>query len=82
MGSEVFVHFAVAAPAVRGEDVRAAVGDEAIEATAEHARTEGSLFVARVDRASPAREGDRMELAVDTRRLHLFDIETGLAIAA
>jgi multiple sugar transport system ATP-binding protein len=81
MGAEVFVHFAVAAPAVRGEDVRAAVGDEAIEATAQHARTEGSLFVARVDRASSAREGDRLDLAVDTRRLHLFDIETGLAIA-
>jgi multiple sugar transport system ATP-binding protein len=82
MGAEVFVHFAVAAPAVRGADVRAAVGDEAIEATAQHARTEGSLFVARVDRASPAREGDRLDLAVDTRRLHLFDVETGLAIAA
>jgi multiple sugar transport system ATP-binding protein len=82
MGAEVFVHFAVAAPAVRGADVRAAVGDEAIEATAQHARTEGSLFVARVDRASSAREGDRLDLAVDTRRLHLFDVETGLAIAA
>jgi multiple sugar transport system ATP-binding protein len=80
MGSEIYVHFAVAAPPVRGGDVRAAVGDEAIEATAEHART-GSLFIARVDRTSPAREGDRVELAVDTSRLQFFDTETGLAIA-
>jgi multiple sugar transport system ATP-binding protein len=80
MGAEVFVHFGVAAPAVRGEDIRAAVGEEAIEATADVARRAGSLFVARVDRASPAHEGDRLELAVDTRRLHFFEISTGLAI--
>jgi multiple sugar transport system ATP-binding protein len=80
MGAEVFVHFGVAAPPVRGEDIRAAVGDEAIEATEEHTRREGTLFVARVDRASPAREGDRVELAVDTRWLHFFDIDSGEAI--
>jgi multiple sugar transport system ATP-binding protein len=80
MGAEVFVHFGVAAPPVRGEDIRAAVGEEAIEATEEVARQAGSLFVARVDRASPVREGGRLELAVDTRRLHFFDIATGLAI--
>ena len=81
MGSEIFVHFAVAAPPVRGLDVRAAVGEDTIEMTAEHAREEGSLFVARVDRTSPAREGDRLELAVDTARLHFFETATGLAIA-
>jgi multiple sugar transport system ATP-binding protein len=80
MGSEVFVHIAVAAPPVRGEDVRAAVGEEAIEATAEHARKGSSLFVARVDRESAAREGDRMQLVVSTSRLHFFDIATGDAI--
>ena len=80
MGAEVLLHFGVAAPFVRGEDVRAAVGEEAIEATAEHARTEGSLFVARVDRESRVREGERVELAVDTRRLHFFEPDSGLAI--
>jgi multiple sugar transport system ATP-binding protein len=81
MGSEIFVHFGVAAPPVRGSDVRAAVGEEALAITAEHVREEGSLFIARVDRTSPAREGDRIELAVDTARLHFFETETGLAIA-
>jgi multiple sugar transport system ATP-binding protein len=79
MGSEVFVHFGVAGPPVRGEDVRAAVGDDAIEVQDESRRGE-SLFVARVDRESRAYEGDRVELAVTTRRLHFFDIPTGHAI--
>jgi multiple sugar transport system ATP-binding protein len=80
MGSEVYVHFNVAAPPVRGEDVKAAVGEEAIEATEEHARRHGTPFVARVDRESPAREGDRMELVVSTQLLHFFDLERGQEI--
>jgi multiple sugar transport system ATP-binding protein len=79
MGSEVLVHFGVEAPPVRGEDVRAAVGAEAIEATAEQARRR-SLFVARLAPDTRTREGERAELVVDTRRLHFFDPETGLGI--
>ena len=79
MGSEVFVHFRVDAPPLRGEDVRAAVGDEALAAIAESTRT-GTLFVARVDRESRAREGDAMRLSVDARRLHFFDIASGEAL--
>ena len=80
MGSEVFVHFAVDAPPVRGEDVKAAVGEEAIEATEAQTRRQGTLFVARLDRETRAREDDRVELVVDTRRLHFFDTETGSGI--
>jgi multiple sugar transport system ATP-binding protein len=80
MGSEVFVHFGVHAPPVRGEDVAAAVGEEAIEATEEQARQKGSLFVARIDRATRVHEGDPIELLVTTKRLHFFAIETGEAI--
>jgi multiple sugar transport system ATP-binding protein len=77
MGSEVYVHFGVGARAVRGEDVRAAVGEDAIEARQVASETEGSLFVARVDRATRSIEGQRIELAVDTDRLHFFDPATG-----
>jgi hypothetical protein len=41
---------------------------------------QGSVFVARVDRESRARERDRIELAITPSRLHFFDTETGLAI--
>jgi multiple sugar transport system ATP-binding protein len=76
MGSEVYVHFGVGARAVHGEDVRAAVGEDAIEARQVASET-GSLFVARVDRATRSVEGQRIELAVDTDRLHFFDPATG-----
>jgi multiple sugar transport system ATP-binding protein len=80
MGSEVFVHFGVGGPAVRGEDVAAAMGQEALEATMAQAKKKGSLWVGRLDRESRAREGDRVELAVSTARLHFFDPETGRGI--
>jgi multiple sugar transport system ATP-binding protein len=80
MGSEVFVHFGSGGRPVRGEDVAAAIGEEAIEAT--QARGKGSLFVARLDRQTRAREGEEIELAVDTDRLHFFDPETGNGIYA
>jgi multiple sugar transport system ATP-binding protein len=82
MGSEVYVHFGVGAPPVRGKDVEAAVGHEAIEATAEQARQRGSLFIARVTRGTRVREGDRIELLAATDRLHFFDPETGRGIYA
>jgi multiple sugar transport system ATP-binding protein len=80
MGSEVFVHFGVGGKAVRGEDVAAAVGEEALEATMEQVRKKGSLWVGRLDRESRAREGDPVELVVATKRLHFFDPDTGQGI--
>jgi multiple sugar transport system ATP-binding protein len=82
MGSEVFVHFGVGAPPVRGKDVQAAIGAEAVEATAEQAKRQGSLFVARLGRGLHAREGDRVDLVVTPDRLHFFDPETGRGIYA
>ena len=76
MGSEVYIHFGVAGKAVRGEDVRAAVGEEA----AEVAQVKGNVWVARVDRDTSAQEEGKVELVVDTTRLHFFDPETGGAI--
>jgi multiple sugar transport system ATP-binding protein len=78
MGSEVFVHFAAGGPPVRGEDVQAAVGAEAVEI--EQLQSGTSLFVGRLDRTTSAREGEPIDLVVDTRRLHFFDPESGAAI--
>ena len=82
MGSEILVHLGARGPPVRGADVTAAVGEEAMAATAEHAKEKGSLFVARLDRATGAREGEQIDLLVRTDRLHFFDPETGLGIYA
>jgi multiple sugar transport system ATP-binding protein len=80
MGSEVFVHFGAGGRPVRGEDVAAAIGEEAIEATEQQTKGKGSLFVARVGRHSTAREGEPVELLVTTEHLHFFDPETGRGI--
>jgi multiple sugar transport system ATP-binding protein len=76
MGSEVFVHFDVGGRAVRGEDVKAAVGEEA----AEVADVKGNVWVARLDRDTKANEQEQVELLVDTSRMHFFDPATGDAI--
>jgi multiple sugar transport system ATP-binding protein len=80
MGSEVFGHFPVAAPPPIVEAVAEALGREAVAAEAEAARRGRRRFVARLDRSTRVREGERVELAVDTRRLHFFDPAAGSAV--
>jgi multiple sugar transport system ATP-binding protein len=80
MGSELFVHFGIGARPVAGEDVTAALGEDAIEATSDVARREGGVFVARVGRGSTAEEGGRIDILVDPTRIHFFDPETSAAI--
>jgi multiple sugar transport system ATP-binding protein len=83
MGSEVYLHFGLDAPPVRNEEVIAAASTEGDEAAAEAAAVgPATPFVARVDRSSRALEGEAVELAVDTSRLHVFALESGLAIYA
>ena len=80
MGSEVFVHFGIGGPPVRGEDVKAAVGEEAVEVAEVKAEEKGNVWVARLDRDTKAQEQSGVELLVDTGRLHFFDPATGDAI--
>jgi multiple sugar transport system ATP-binding protein len=81
LGSEILVHFTVEAKPAVTEDVRELardVGDEsAVEARAEDTHT---TLVGRFGPRSQVRVGDVMEVAVDTRSLHFFDPETGVAI--
>jgi multiple sugar transport system ATP-binding protein len=80
MGAEIFLHFSVDAPHVATKDVKEAVEtDDGV--ALEQQTASGTPFIARVGRESRAREGDRIEVAVDTRMLHFFDLETGAAIA-
>ena len=85
MGSEVYVHFNIAAPPVATKEVLEAHVVEAREdaetrIAAEQARGSGARFVARLERTTNAREREELEIAVDVERLHFFDPETGLAI--
>jgi multiple sugar transport system ATP-binding protein len=79
MGSEVFVHFAVPAEPVETSEVLEAMEEDVPEAVAARSRR-GVPFIARLERATRARERERLELSVDTAHLHFFDPETGLAI--
>ena len=85
MGSEVYVHFNVQADAVLMREVVEALvvedaEDEETRLAAERARGEGVVFVARLDRATEARERQPVDVAVDVTRLHFFDPETGVGI--
>jgi multiple sugar transport system ATP-binding protein len=81
MGAEVFLHFAVDAPPVTADELREIVGAEALEAADEQTHHHGSPFIARVERGTPAREGEKATLRVDTSRLHFFDLDTGESLA-
>jgi multiple sugar transport system ATP-binding protein len=83
MGAEVYVHFLVDAPLVLTEDTRelaADTGDEAVHRLEEQAAKGSNRFVARMHPRTAAREGEAIEVAVDTSRLHFFDRESGEAI--
>jgi multiple sugar transport system ATP-binding protein len=82
MGAEVYLHFAVDAPPVKAEELREIVGDEALEAAEEQTHHHGSPFIARVERGTAAREGEKTRLYVDTSRLHFFDAQTGESLTA
>jgi multiple sugar transport system ATP-binding protein len=82
MGHEIFLHFAVEAPSVKADELREIMGGEALEAAEEQTGHHGSPFIARVERGTRAREGEKAQIVVDTRRLHFFDLETGAGIYA
>jgi multiple sugar transport system ATP-binding protein len=71
MGSEAFLHFPVKTSRVPiTANGRAASGDGPIDPTE-------TTFVARVTARTKARDGDDVELVVDTDALHFFDPATG-----
>jgi multiple sugar transport system ATP-binding protein len=73
LGSEVLVHFSVATrpdSAPGASDFIESLGDES------------SIFVARVDPETRARDGEPLRLVVNTKRLHFFDPDTGQSIFA
>jgi multiple sugar transport system ATP-binding protein len=75
LGSATHVLFTVEAPPLDVAAVRAA-SDERERATL-LATDRRALFTAEVSEGTIVRPGDRIRLALDTRRLHFFDPESG-----
>jgi multiple sugar transport system ATP-binding protein len=83
LGSEVYAHYSIEARPVLTEDTRELMRDRAdLTDTALERRgaAETTPGVARLDPETGVTEGARAELAVDTRRLYFFDLDSGLAI--
>jgi len=78
LGSDVVAHFGIDARPALTEDVRELardLGDERRLGDTEHA-----VLVGRFGARSALREGESADVAVDTRELHFFELETGQGI--
>ena len=83
LGSEIVAHFTVSAPPALTEDVRELARDVGQESAVQTAAEEGAVETTMVGRFGPrsrVRTGDVVDVAVDTRSLHFFDLESGLGI--
>ena len=81
LGSEIMVIFAIDAPHVEHASLAQAAETTADEDEASAALAGGkSLWTARVSKESTVRNGQPLELAVDTRYLQFFDPASGLSI--
>jgi multiple sugar transport system ATP-binding protein len=83
LGTQTLLHFQLEVPAVMTEDMKelaADVGAEQVAKLEEVAKEGRAEFVAEVDPKSTVAAGERVDLAIDTTRLHFFDPETSLGI--
>jgi multiple sugar transport system ATP-binding protein len=81
LGAEIMVHFAVDAPSAITEEVKELAEDvggaDRLEA---HAKESSSVIVGRFGARSRVKPGEQIDVAVDTRQLHFFDVDTGAGI--
>ncbi|HET6967915.1 MAG TPA: sn-glycerol-3-phosphate ABC transporter ATP-binding protein UgpC [Ornithinibacter sp.] len=81
LGSDVLVHFPIEAPPAATEDLaELAVATGHVGSEAELHTAERTNAIARLNPRTRAANGERIELEVDTRRLHFFDPDDGSAI--
>jgi multiple sugar transport system ATP-binding protein len=83
LGSEIVAHFTVSAPPALTEDVRELardVGQETAVRAADAEEAGETVMVGRFGPRSRIKNGDVVDVAVETGALHFFDLETGLGI--
>jgi multiple sugar transport system ATP-binding protein len=83
LGSDVVVHFTIAAPPAMTDDAKELavdVGQEALDAVQQQAEGGKTAVLARLSPRTTARKGERIDLVVDTGRLHFFAPEDGSGI--
>ena len=83
LGTQTLVHFEVDSPPVETEEMRELAQDTgAIEAGRYDQQTGSGKtdFVAEIDPKATVRNGDDVELVVDTTQLHFFDPQSGAGI--
>jgi len=80
LGPEQLAHVEIAAKPVLVEDVLEGLVDAEQAGELAELMTDGrATVIARLDASTSVRPDDAVELAVDTRKLHFFDLETGEA---
>jgi multiple sugar transport system ATP-binding protein len=83
LGSDVVVHFTIDAPQAITDDVRELavdVGQEALDLVQQQAEGGRSTVVARLNPRTKVEKAERIEVVVDTERLHFFDVDSGAGI--
>jgi multiple sugar transport system ATP-binding protein len=82
LGADVYVHVDIDAPPVVSEDVLEASTDDAADVGVLREAFAGrtTSFVARLDPRSTARQGEPIELSVETDKLYFFDPSTGRSL--
>jgi multiple sugar transport system ATP-binding protein len=86
LGSDVLVHVPIEAPPAITEDVKELATDvdpeipELLHKASESGDASSATIVARLNPRTRVRKGDRIDLVVDTERLHFFDPDDGSGI--
>jgi len=83
LGSELLVHLDLKAEPVLTDEVREVAGDvdaAALERLESEALERRTVLIARVQTQARPSVDEPIEVSVDTRRLHFFDLTSGLAI--